>query len=154
MTDKGALWRDRYEDPNFAQNMDYLWMQVEPLYAELHKYLSIKLKLHHGGKIDVSDGLIPDHIFFNHFQDLVKPFSDVQDIEHEVSWALGTRYTVLGLFQKAEIFLSLGLLRMSMCYDERFGAMIYEPSDGRQVVCHADSWDLCDGKTFCVSFEK
>ena len=41
--DYGALWRSDYDDPNFAQTLERLWKQVEPLYNELHTYVRNKL---------------------------------------------------------------------------------------------------------------
>lgn len=45
--------------------MDELWEQLEPLYSELHTYVSRKLKERYGDKIDLDDGLIPAHVFGN-----------------------------------------------------------------------------------------
>lgn len=44
-------WKSYYEDDEFAQKMDRLWSEVEPLYDVMHTY--IKYKLHEiYGKID------------------------------------------------------------------------------------------------------
>lgn len=41
--DAGEMWRSKYEDPNFIENMKKLWHTVEPLYKELHEYTRNKL---------------------------------------------------------------------------------------------------------------
>lgn len=42
-TDAGDMWRAKYEDPNFIENMKKIWNNVEPLYNELHTYTRNKL---------------------------------------------------------------------------------------------------------------
>lgn len=41
--DTGDMWRARYEDDNFTENMQQIWNRVEPLYRELHTYTRNKL---------------------------------------------------------------------------------------------------------------
>src|SRR5678815_2017135 len=47
--DVGALWRSGYDMPadEFAREMDRLWMQVKPLYDQLHCYVRAKLHEHY-----------------------------------------------------------------------------------------------------------
>ena len=59
------MWRDKFESPTFIDDMDALWEQVKPLYEELHTYAGNKLKELYGDQLDMSDGLIPAHIFGN-----------------------------------------------------------------------------------------
>lgn len=61
-SDMGEMWRRGYESENFIEDLDNLWMQVKPLYDELHRYTRKKLKERYGNEIDVSDGLIPAHV--------------------------------------------------------------------------------------------
>lgn len=58
----GEMWKDDFESPTFVNDMDELWSQVEPLYKELHSFVSRKLKARYGDKLDVSDGFIPAHV--------------------------------------------------------------------------------------------
>lgn len=44
LTDASEMWQLRYEHTNFANHVDQLWEQVEPLYDELHTYMKYKLK--------------------------------------------------------------------------------------------------------------
>src|SRR4051794_27630890 len=48
--DVGALWRSGYDmsDEEFAREMDRLWLQVKPLYDQLHCYVRAKLSEHYG----------------------------------------------------------------------------------------------------------
>lgn len=57
------MWRDRFESNKFIEDVDRLWNQVEPLYNSLHKHAMIKLQEKYGKVLDMSDGLIPAHIF-------------------------------------------------------------------------------------------
>lgn len=41
--DAGDMWRSKYEDPNFIDNLKKIWRTVEPLYKELHEYTRNKL---------------------------------------------------------------------------------------------------------------
>lgn len=61
--DKGELWRNDYESPNFVGELDHLWEQVKPLYNQLHRYVGKKLKKLYGNKLDIGDGYIPAHVF-------------------------------------------------------------------------------------------
>lgn len=136
--------------------MDDLWTQVEPLYAELHKYVANKLIGVYGDNIEYSsDGLLPAHIFGNmwaqdwfNLASILRPFPNASQVD--VNGALlEQNYTVLDLFETAdEFYQSLGLLDNGVCYDESRGAMINKPTDGREVLCHASAWDFCDGQDF------
>ncbi|KAJ8943308.1 hypothetical protein NQ318_004749 [Aromia moschata] len=154
-TDKGAYWRFFYEDADFIERMDALWSQVEPLYVELHKYVSRKLKMRYRSKLDLSGGLIPAHVFGNmwaqswgNIADVVRPFPNASKLN--VDAALKEKgYTVQDMFRIAdEFYQSMGLLPMGVCYNESAGAMVAKPTDGREVLCHASAWDFCDGETY------
>lgn len=41
--DASEWWQARYEDPNFVKKIDDLWLEIEPLYRELHTYVKYKL---------------------------------------------------------------------------------------------------------------
>lgn len=42
--DAAEYWKGDFEDPDFEQNMDDLWLNVKPLYDELHTYMRYKLR--------------------------------------------------------------------------------------------------------------
>ena len=51
------------------------------------------------------------------------------------------------IFNYANMFFTkLGLGDMKVAFGS--DAMIMKPSDGREVICHASAWDMCDGKDF------
>lgn len=56
------MWRNRFESPNFIDDLDRLWEEVEPLYNELHTYVRRKLRSKYGSALDLSYGLIPAHV--------------------------------------------------------------------------------------------
>lgn len=58
-------------------------------------------------------------------------------------------YTVLGMVHKAdEFFQSIGLIPVN---DDFWANSIFErPPAPRQIVCHPEAWDLCDGKSFFI----
>lgn len=64
--DKGALWRSDYESPKFIEDMDRIWEKVKPLYNELHRYVTKKLKERYKDKFITDDGFIPAHILGIH----------------------------------------------------------------------------------------
>lgn len=37
--DMGAYWRSAYETPDFDQQLEKVWLEVLPLYEELHTYV-------------------------------------------------------------------------------------------------------------------
>lgn len=41
--DAAAYWQDEFEDPNFEENIEKLWVEVQPLYDELFTYMRYKL---------------------------------------------------------------------------------------------------------------
>lgn len=44
----GDYWKDSFEDPQFEENVDKLWLELEPLYKELHTYMKYKLRSIYG----------------------------------------------------------------------------------------------------------
>lgn len=156
-SDKGEIWRYSYESDSFINDIDNLWNQIEPLYTELHKFVSKKLKTRFGEKLSADDGLLPAHIFgnmwaqeWNNIAELVRPFPNASKIDVDKVLA-EEKYSVLDLFQTSDNFYkSLGLLPSDLCYNTSAGAMIEKPNDGRDVLCHASAWDFCDGQNYRI----
>ncbi|KAF5307920.1 hypothetical protein FQR65_LT06487 [Abscondita terminalis] len=155
-SDRGAMWRNKFESHTFENDLERLWIEVKPLYEELHLYVLSKLKMKYGNRIDVRDGLIPAHLLGNmwaqnwmHISHLVLPFLNATDID--VTSSLRKRgYTPLQMFQTADKFYqSLGLDPTNMSYNVTAGAMIEKPSD-RNVMCHASAWDFHNGRDFRI----
>lgn len=63
--DAGEMWRQRYEDSALVDKVDALWLEVEPLYSELHKYVRYQLLDLYGEEIDKTSNLIPAHLLGN-----------------------------------------------------------------------------------------
>lgn len=86
--DYGDMWRSKYEDPNFIENVKELWHQIEPLYDALHEYTRNKLIEIYGDKINKSDPLIPAHLLGNmwgqtwiNLYERIKPYNESSDID-------------------------------------------------------------------------
>lgn len=48
-------WKSDYEDDEFAENIDRLWSEVEPLYDLMHTYMKYKLFEIYGKFLEVCD---------------------------------------------------------------------------------------------------
>ncbi|GAB0092396.1 Angiotensin-converting enzyme [Sergentomyia squamirostris] len=153
-TDYGDMWRFDYEDPNFAQNMESLWTQVEPLYSALHTYVRHKLiDIYGADKVKVDEDLIPAHLLGNmwaqswvNLYDRIKPFdASVVDVSQSL---IANGYDAFKMFETSnEFFLSLGLPTNEMSYT---GSSIIEKPTDRVITCHASAWDFYDKEDFRV----
>lgn len=56
------MWLNAFESDTLVEDLDNLWQEVEPLYKELHFYVSRKLKTRYQDDLDLSDRLIPAHV--------------------------------------------------------------------------------------------
>ncbi|XP_045467090.1 angiotensin-converting enzyme-like [Harmonia axyridis] len=155
--DNSEEWLVLFESLDFIKQIDDLWLQVEPLYTELHKFVSSKLKARYGDDLDISDGLLPAHILGNmwaqewtNINEHVKPFPATKG--QNITDALRKKgYNVKKMFETSDDFYkSLGLLPNDMSYNTAQGAIIEKPKDGREMVCHASAWDFCDRKNFRI----
>src|SRR5690606_23151604 len=66
-SDMGAIWKGHYDmsDEEFVAEMDRLYVQVKPLYEQLHCYVRAKLSSKYGrDKVDPTGG-IPAHLLGN-----------------------------------------------------------------------------------------
>jgi peptidyl-dipeptidase A len=59
-SDVGAMWRSQYDMPadDFAKLTDKLWLEVKPLYDELHTYVRTKLNAKYGDGVQGKTGPI------------------------------------------------------------------------------------------------
>lgn len=142
LSDYGAYWRESYEDPNFIENIDKMWVKVEPLYDELHKYVGRKLKGIYKDKLDMEDNLIPAHVFGNmwaqswiNLYERIKPFPGGSSIDVTPNM-IAKNVTVEKMFEMSnDFFTGLGLPDNKMSYQEP-PAVINKPND-RVITCHA-----------------
>jgi len=145
-SDNGAYWRSWYESDTFRQDVENLWVELRPLYEELHAYVLRKLKEKFPDGEFPAGGHIPAHLLGNMWaqtwealEPLVRPFPEKAglDVTEEMN---RQGYTVLKLFELSEeFFISLGLMPTPDTFWEK--TMMIKPTD-RDVVCHASAWDF------------
>ncbi|KAI7797162.1 putative angiotensin-converting enzyme [Triplophysa rosa] len=153
-SDTGAYWRSLYESPTFEQDLENLFIQLEPLYQNLHAFVRRKLYDFYGPKYINLKGPIPAHLLGNmwsqnwNIYNMMIPFPDKPNID--VTDTMVTQgYNATHMFRVAEeFFTSLGLIPMTDEFWDK--AMLEKPSDGREVVCHASAWDFYNRKDFRI----
>jgi peptidyl-dipeptidase A len=147
--DLGAMWRSGYDMPadEFAREMDRLWMQVKPLYDQLHCYVRAKLHEHYGAKVQPATGPIRADLLGNmwaqewgNIYDLVAP-KGAGDVGYDLTALLVAKgYDPIKMVKTGEgFYTSLGLPALPAGFWER--SQFTKPRD-REVVCHASAWDI------------
>ena len=147
--DVGAMWRSGYDmsDEEFAREMDRLWLQVKPLYDQLHCYVRAKLSEHYGAKVQPATGPIRADLLGNmwaqewgNIYGLVAPQGS-GDIGYDLTTLLVAKgYDPLKMVKTGEgFYTSLGLPALPGTFWER--SQFVKPQD-REVVCHASAWDI------------
>ncbi len=145
--DLGGVWRSNYDmtPAAFEKEMDRLWLQVRPLYKDLHCHVRAKLMAKYGKAIVPEKGPLPAHLLGNmwgqewtNIFDLVKPqLGRGIDLDRVLK---AKRTDPLGMVRYAEaFFVSLGLEKLPKTFWKR--SMFTKPRD-RDVVCHASAWDI------------
>lgn len=144
----GDLWRFGYDMPpsDFEKETNRLWLQVKPLYDDLHCYVRSKLADVYGKDKVPPNGPIPAHLLGNMWaQDwsniypLVEPYKGQPSLD--VTAALKQQgYDEKKMVKLGEAFFtSLGFDPLPETFWER--SMFTKPKD-REVVCHASAWDV------------
>jgi peptidyl-dipeptidase A len=147
--DVGAMWRSGYDMPpdDFAREMDRLWLQVKPLYDQLHTYVRARLHAHYGAKVQAATGPIRADLLGNmwgqawgNIYELVAP-SGAGDVGFDLTKLLVEKgYDPIKMVKVGEAFYtSLGLAPLPKTFWER--SQFTKPQD-REVVCHASAWDI------------
>ena len=145
--DTGAMWRSKYDMPpdDFARELDRLWAQVRPLYAELHGYVRSRLRRSYGDLVPES-GPIPAHLLGNMWaQSWLNIYPLVAPKEADPGYDLTQRLKAkkvdeLEMVRYGErFFTSLGFEPLPKTFWER--SLFTKPRD-REVVCHASAWDV------------
>jgi peptidyl-dipeptidase A len=147
--DVGALWRSGYDmsADEFGREMDRLWMQVKPLYDQLHCYVRAKLNERYGTKVQPATGPIRADLLGNmwaqewgNIYDLVAP-KGVGDVGYDLTALLVAKgYDPVKMVKAGEgFYTSLGLPALPPTFWER--SQLVKPRD-REVVCHASAWDI------------
>ena len=147
--DTGALWRAGYDMPpeQFAALMDKLWLQVKPLYVQLHCYTRAKLNEKYGDTVQPASGPIRADLLGNmwaqewgNIYDVVAP-KGAGDIGYSLTDLLVSHgYDPIKMFKTGEgFYTSFGFDPLPKTFWDR--SQIVKPRD-REVVCHASAWDV------------
>jgi peptidyl-dipeptidase A len=147
--DVGAMWRSGYDMPadDFANLTDKLWLEVKPLYDELHTFVRTKLNAKYGDKVQAKTGPIRADLLGNMWAqewgdiyDLVAP-PGAGDIGYDVGELLKAKnIDEMAMVRIGEgFFSSLGFEPLPKSFYER--SQFLKPRD-REVVCHASAWDI------------
>ena len=147
--DVGAMWRSGYDMPadDFAKLTDKLWLEVKPLYDELHTYTRNKLNAKYGDAVQPKTGPIRAVLLGNMWAqewggiyDIVAP-AGAGDIGYDIGDLLKAKnIDEIGMVKIGEgFFSSLGFDPLPKSFYDR--SQFLKPRD-REVVCHASAWDI------------
>ena len=147
--DVGAMWRSGYDMPadDFAKLTDKLWLEVKPLYDELHTYTRNKLNEKYGDAVQPKTGPIRADLLgtmwaqeWGGIYDIVAP-AGAGDIGYDIGELLKAKgVDEMGMVKIGEgFFSSLGFEPLPKSFYER--SQFLKPRD-REVVCHASAWNI------------
>ncbi|HMS21025.1 M2 family metallopeptidase [uncultured Sphingorhabdus sp.] len=147
--DVGAMWRSGYDMPadDFAKLTDKLWLEVKPLYDELHTYTRNKLNEKYGDAVQPKTGPIRADLLGNMWAqewggiyDVVAP-AGAGDIGYDIGDLLKAKgVDEIGMVKIGEgFFSSIGFEPLPKTFYDR--SQFLKPRD-REVVCHASAWDI------------
>ncbi|NXD26865.1 ACE enzyme, partial [Spelaeornis formosus] len=153
--DNGAYWRSLYETSTFEEDLERLYLQLQPLYLNLHAYVRRALYKIYGAEHINLKGPIPAHLLGNMWAqswsnifELVIPYPDATKVDANPAMKK-QGWTPKKMFEESDrFFTSLGLIPMPQEFWDK--SMIEKPSDGREVVCHASAWDFYNRKDFRI----
>lgn len=147
--DLGAMWRSGYDMPadDFAKLTDKLWLEVKPLYDELHTYVRTQLNKKYGDAVQGKNGAIRADLLGNMWAqewgdiyDVVAPAGS-GDIGYDIGELLkAKKVDEIGMVKIGEgFFSSLGFASLPESFYAR--SQFLKPAD-REVVCHASAWNI------------
>jgi peptidyl-dipeptidase A len=147
--DVGAMWRSGYDMPadDFAKLTDKLWLEVKPLYDELHTFVRNKLNAKYGDAVQAKTGPIRADLLGNMW---AQEWGDIYDIvappgSGDIGYDIGELLKAKGVDEIGMVrigegfFSSLGFEPLPKSFYER--SQFLKPRD-REVVCHASAWDI------------
>uniref|UniRef100_A0A5F8HCZ6 Angiotensin-converting enzyme n=1 Tax=Monodelphis domestica TaxID=13616 RepID=A0A5F8HCZ6_MONDO len=151
--DAGASWRSQYETSSLEEQLEKIYLELQPLYLNLHAYVRRALYRHYGANYINLQGPIPAHLLGNmwaqswsNIYELVVPFPSASQVDATPAMK-SQNWTAQRMFEEADkFFQSLGLLPLPPEFWDK--SMLEKPKDGRDVVCHASAWDFYNGKDF------
>lgn len=142
------MWLSNYDMPaaDMEAEVERLWLQVAPLYRELHCHVRAKLSEHYGPAVQPATGPIRADLLGNMW---AQQWANVGDLVAPPSAAAGYDLTealkAAGYDEERmmrvgeEFFSSLGFAPLPETFWER--SLIKRPAD-REVVCHASAWNV------------
>ncbi len=149
--DLGALWKSGYDmgPDEFEKVAENLWLQVKPLYDQLHCHVRAALAEQYGEDKVALDEPIPAHLLGNMWSQswanvypMVEPYPGESSLDVTKS-LVDQEYDAVRMTRRAEdFFTSLGMPALPESFYER--SMLTKPRD-REVVCHASAWPI-DGE--------
>jgi peptidyl-dipeptidase A len=147
--DLGAMWRSGYDMPadDFAKLTDKLWLEVKPLYDELHTYVRTQLNKKYGDAVQGKTGAIRADLLGNMW---AQEWGDIYDIvapagSGDIGYDIGElvkakKVDEIGMVKIGEgFFSSLGFAPLPETFYAR--SQFLKPAD-REVVCHASAWNI------------
>lgn len=148
--DVGVIWRSWYDMPpdEFAQAVERLWSQVEPMYKNLQCYARARLNEKYGDAVQPRTGPIRADLLgevwaqqWGNIYDLLAPKN--ADVGYDLTQSLVKQgYNEIKLVKTAENFYtSLGFAPLPETFWTR--SMLSRPRD-REVDCYASAWDIDD----------
>jgi peptidyl-dipeptidase A len=143
------MWRSGYDmsADEFAALTDKLWLEVKPLYDQLHCYTRTKLNQKYGNAVQPATGPIRADLLGNmwaqewgNIYDIVAP-KGAGDIGYDIGDLLeAKKKTPTDMVRIGEgFYTSLGFPALPASFWQR--SQITRPRD-REVVCHASAWDV------------
>uniref|UniRef100_A0A8C8RMH9 Angiotensin-converting enzyme n=1 Tax=Pelusios castaneus TaxID=367368 RepID=A0A8C8RMH9_9SAUR len=153
-TDNGAFWRSLYGTPTFEADLERIYLQLQPLYLNLHAYVRRALYNKYGQERVNLKGPIPAHLLGNMWAqswsnifDLVMPYPNATKVDATPAMQK-QGWTPKRMFEESDkFFTSLGLIPMPQ---EFWAKSMTEKPAGREVVCHASAWDFYNRKDFRI----
>ena len=155
--DVGVLWRSYYDmsPQDFEKESERLWLEVKPLYDELHCYARTKLAQKYGADKVPPGQPIPAQLLGNMwaqqwnniYDDLLKPYpaASVQTADRKLQQQ---KWDAVRMTRSAESFYtSIGFPALPDTFWQR--SMLTRPRD-RDVICHASAWDMDNDHDFRV----
>jgi peptidyl-dipeptidase A len=143
----GDMWLSNYDMPpaEMEAEVERLWRQMQPFYAQLHCYTRQRLNIRYGDAIVPLDQSIRADLLGNMWAQEWGEIADIVGPRMRQSYDLtqllrSQRYDARRMTETGERFYtSLGLPELPETFWER--SMLTRPRD-REVVCHASAWDL------------
>ncbi|CAG0892458.1 unnamed protein product [Cyprideis torosa] len=146
MDDVGQIWRRRYEDETFLDQVEMAWQSLKPFYQELHAYVRHKLLKVYPTHPDLTrGGLIPAHLLGNMWaQSWSRKFKFLKITDEtgvNLDKALKKKYkSVVEFFTEADkFFQDVGLDPLPPEFYEN--SMLVKPPE-REVQCHPNAWNI------------